>query len=334
MTWRRHLTTIPVAALVAGLATACTPGAETVRLTATFDDVRHLAPRHAVRIADARVGTVAAIALDGHRARVTLDVEPDVPVPVDTMAVIRQTSLLGENYVELRLPPGIDPTDAPALADGDEIDDTMTVVELEDLMREGTAVLGAISASDVDVILDAAVEGIGDRGPQLNRLVGRLADLSTEYASYGDDLGAIIEGLAELGADLEAGRGDIAAAIDAAAGAGETAARQRERLVASLEAVAEASRAAEDGMLTHADELSRLFDDLVPVTGTLVDQREQMVEILEGLVRFNERLPTATPNRPLQIYARMRSESGFEQTLVELVNALEEQVLGDEEEAG
>ena len=96
-----------LAVVAVGLAAAgCTlPGRVSgpVQLEATFDDVGDLVVDHAVEVADVRVGRVAHIELtDDFHALVTLEVQDDLQLPVDSVAVLRQTSLLGEKFIELR----------------------------------------------------------------------------------------------------------------------------------------------------------------------------------------------------------------------------------------
>jgi phospholipid/cholesterol/gamma-HCH transport system substrate-binding protein len=236
--------------------------------------------------------------------------------------VIRQSSLLGENYVELRLPDG-DPRELPRLEDGDTLEQTATAVELEDLVREATGVIGAITAGDVDTILQAGVEGIGGRGGQLNGLLERLADLSTEYASYGQDVDAVLDGLAELGTDLADGSDQLVAAIDAAAAASAAGVRQRDRLIDSLDEFARFSRAnTEEVLEPYAQDLTRLAADLVPVTRTLAGERERLLVTLDGLVTFADDLAAATPQGPVEIFGYAHSEGGQEEQLLDLLDEL------------
>ncbi|WP_449065948.1 MlaD family protein [Planomonospora algeriensis] len=96
-------------ALVLATSAACSlqtlgaPSGE-LTLTAVFDDVQSLVAGHSVQVADVRIGSVTDIRLEGYRARVTLSVEDGHRVPEGTSAVVAKTSILGENYVELRLP--------------------------------------------------------------------------------------------------------------------------------------------------------------------------------------------------------------------------------------
>jgi phospholipid/cholesterol/gamma-HCH transport system substrate-binding protein len=71
-----------------------------------------------VRVADVYVGRVRKIELVNWVATVTLDLEPNVKLPVNTLAKIGQTSLLGSQHVQLDAPPNPSPQ---LLRNGDTI---------------------------------------------------------------------------------------------------------------------------------------------------------------------------------------------------------------------
>lgn len=98
-----------------------------LRLTAAFDELGGLKVRAPVVIAGVRVGTVAGIALgDDYRARVVLDLTPEVELPVDTSASIVTAGILGDRYVSLQLG-----GEEEVLRDGEEIAFTESAVILE-----------------------------------------------------------------------------------------------------------------------------------------------------------------------------------------------------------
>jgi phospholipid/cholesterol/gamma-HCH transport system substrate-binding protein len=71
-------------------------------LFATFDDIGGLSSRAPVRISGVKVGTVDSIGLDEDlRARVVLDLDPDLALSVDTAAAIRTSGLLGDQFIAL-----------------------------------------------------------------------------------------------------------------------------------------------------------------------------------------------------------------------------------------
>ena len=70
-----------------------------------FLDVLDLVPQSGVRVADVAVGRVEDIELsDDWTALVTVEVNGDVDLPANAVAMIQQSSLLGEKYVELAAP--------------------------------------------------------------------------------------------------------------------------------------------------------------------------------------------------------------------------------------
>jgi phospholipid/cholesterol/gamma-HCH transport system substrate-binding protein len=99
-------------------------------LYATFDDIGGLKPHAPVVIAGVKVGQVVSVGLDGDlRARVALDVDPEVEIPTDSSAAIRTAGVLGDQYLELE--PG---ADTQRLGPGDSIPYTRGAVSIERLI--------------------------------------------------------------------------------------------------------------------------------------------------------------------------------------------------------
>ena len=104
------------------------PGGLTVY--ADFDEIGGLKPRAQVVISGVKVGQVASIALDdNYRARVKMDLDARLKLPIDTSASIVTSGLLGDRYVSLQL--GGEPE---TLKPGDRIAMTESAVVLERLI--------------------------------------------------------------------------------------------------------------------------------------------------------------------------------------------------------
>ena len=289
---RRAAGAILALALLGGcsLRTAGSPQGD-LTLTARFDDVNELVVGHAVQIADVPVGTVTGVDLDGHRALVTMSIEDGVRVPVGTRAEVAKTSLLGENYVALLFPPGIDPTTSATLETGAEITDTGTAADFEQLTAQATEVLGALVADDLATIVDAGAEGLGERGPQLGALLEQLQGVVGTYAEQRDDIAAAIDGFAAMGEDLAAGSGTIDEALVELAQATSVLASDRERLVTTLEALTRMATATNDAVLEpHADELAALLERLGPIVAEVAAQRETLERFIAGQLLFITRI--------------------------------------------
>jgi phospholipid/cholesterol/gamma-HCH transport system substrate-binding protein len=97
---------------------------------ADFDEIGGLKPRAQVVISGVKVGQVASIALDDkYRARVKLDLDAHLKLPVDTSASIMTSGLLGDRYVSLQLG-----GESEILKPGDRIAMTESAVVLERLI--------------------------------------------------------------------------------------------------------------------------------------------------------------------------------------------------------
>jgi phospholipid/cholesterol/gamma-HCH transport system substrate-binding protein len=99
-------------------------------LYATFDQIGGLTARSPVVVSGVEVGQVSSIVLDEDlRARVELDVDPSLELPVDTSASIMTQGVLGNQFVALE-PGGED----ELLQPGEEIAFTESAVLLERLI--------------------------------------------------------------------------------------------------------------------------------------------------------------------------------------------------------
>lgn len=101
-----------------------------LKLYAAFDEIGGLRPRAPVSISGVKVGQVASVELDEFlRARVTLDLDPNLELSVDSAAEIRTEGVLGDQFVALE--PG---AEEELLGSGDEIAFTRDAISIERLV--------------------------------------------------------------------------------------------------------------------------------------------------------------------------------------------------------
>ncbi|MDJ0786721.1 MAG: outer membrane lipid asymmetry maintenance protein MlaD [Myxococcota bacterium] len=101
-----------------------------LRLSASFDEIGSLSERAPVVISGVKVGQVTSVTLgEDLRAEVTLDVDRDLELPVDTFASIRTAGLLGDQFIALE--PG---GDDELLADGGYLSFTKSALNIERLV--------------------------------------------------------------------------------------------------------------------------------------------------------------------------------------------------------
>jgi phospholipid/cholesterol/gamma-HCH transport system substrate-binding protein len=104
-------------------------GEKGYELSATFSSVSGLKEGAPVEMAGVPVGRVEAIELKNGRAVLKIWLKASLQLEDDAIASVRTKGLIGEKY--LRLAPGASPD---LLVDGDEIVETESVVDIEDLI--------------------------------------------------------------------------------------------------------------------------------------------------------------------------------------------------------
>lgn len=286
----RALAAVLVLAVLApacSLRTAGSPKGDLV-LTATFDDVSNLVVGHSVKLADVTIGTVTGVRLDGYRARVTMSIEGGHPLPVDTTAVLAKTSLLGEQYIELRLPttpPG--GAGGRLLHAGDEITRTTSEAEFEEVTERAIEFLGAVTANDVSTIVSTGAAALGGRGHELNELLADLSTVVTDLDSQRAQIATTIDGFGRLTRDLAANDQRVAGLVDDLAGASVTLAANRDRMVAALRGIRNMSEVSTSTVLVpHLNDLIHTLHDLDPIVATLAGQRPLIESLLESVDQF------------------------------------------------
>src|SRR4051794_16338496 len=213
-------------------------GDESYAVQIQFADVLDLVPQSGVRVADVPVGRVEDIALsDDWTAVVTVEVEGNVALPANAVAMIQQSSLLGEKYVELAAP-GNEPATGE-LQDGALItlNRTNRNVEVEELLGALSLVLnggGIAQLQTINAELGQAMEGregaIRDTLSQLDTFIGGLDQQKTE-------INRALDGVNALAATLSAGTGTITTALDTIGPGLDVVTQQRDLLVGMLQSL-------------------------------------------------------------------------------------------------
>jgi phospholipid/cholesterol/gamma-HCH transport system substrate-binding protein len=101
-------------------------------LSASFDEIGSLSVRAPVVISGVKVGTVSSIELgDDLRARVVLDLDAALEIPIDSTAGIRTAGLLGDQFIAVE--PG---AEEDLLISGDSFAFTDSAINLESLIGQ------------------------------------------------------------------------------------------------------------------------------------------------------------------------------------------------------
>ncbi|MDI3405343.1 MCE family protein [Streptomyces cavernicola] len=208
--------------------------ADAYRVTVDFRDVLDLVPQSAVKVDGVTVGAVEKVELNGWHARVRLRVDRKVKLPGNAVADLRQTSMLGEKYVQLSPPPQGAPVGR--LRDGARIPLSRSGrnPEIEEVLSALSALLnggGVAQLKTITVELNKALEG------RENRVRSLLKELDTFVGGLDDqraDIVRALKGVDRLAKRLKREKNTVGRAVDTLPGALDVLADQREDLTKML----------------------------------------------------------------------------------------------------
>jgi phospholipid/cholesterol/gamma-HCH transport system substrate-binding protein len=188
---------------------------DAITITAEFTDALNVVPRTAVMVDDVPVGQVSQVDRVGWHARVTMQVRKNLDLPANTVAEIRQTSLLGEKYVALVDPVGAAPTGR--LSDGDDIPLSATSrnPEVEEVLGALSFVLSGGGIGQLRTISTELNKMMGGRTDEMRDLLGRISTLVATLDDQKGDIITAMDAVDRLAATLSRESKSIGAAIDA-----------------------------------------------------------------------------------------------------------------------
>jgi phospholipid/cholesterol/gamma-HCH transport system substrate-binding protein len=251
MSPRRPTTALLAAALAASVLSGCgfrgaasipLPGGEgqgpdAYQVSIEFEDVLDLVVQSAVKVDDVTVGSVESIEVDDYTARVVVNVNPEVELPANSTASIRQTSLLGEKFVSLDAPP--DSEARGELQDGAVIglDQTTRSAEIEEVLSALSLVLNGGSLEQLQVINREVVATLEGREDRIRSVLGELESFVGGLDAQKGQIVRALDSLDRLSARLVTERQTIATALEEIPAGVEVLTDQREDLTEMLVAL-------------------------------------------------------------------------------------------------
>jgi phospholipid/cholesterol/gamma-HCH transport system substrate-binding protein len=289
------------------------------RVTVQFADVLDLVPQAAVKVDDVVVGRVESIGLggaDGWTAQVVLAVNGDVELPADSVASLRQSSLLGEKFVELAAP--AEP--APArLADGALItaDRTNRHTEVEEVFGALSLLLNGGGIGQLQTINRELTDVLTGNEPRIRAFLSNVDQLVTDLDSHRDDITAALDGLNQLSATLAGRQDQIKGALTDLTPGLRALTEQRGALVTMLQSLDTLSDVAVDTIDRGRDDMVADLQALAPVLGRLADAGQSLPQALEILPTFPFTDPVldAVKGDYLNVFVSVEPEEGFTQPL-------------------
>jgi len=145
-----------------------------------------------VRVADVYVGRVREIALKNWVATLTLDLQPGIKLPVNTLATIGQTSLLGSQHVQLDSPPDPSPQ---LLRNGDTIPlkNSSAFPTTERVLASIATILRGGGIQNLDSIQTEVNNLLTGRADQIREFLNRLDTFTDELNQQRQDITRAID---------------------------------------------------------------------------------------------------------------------------------------------
>jgi phospholipid/cholesterol/gamma-HCH transport system substrate-binding protein len=201
-----------------------------------FRDVLDLVPQSTVKINDVTVGKVSKVKLKGYVAEVTVEIPGDVKLPDNARAEIRQTSLLGEKFVQLQTPaePG-----SGKLSDGDVIglDRTGRNPEVEEVFGALALLLNGGGVGQLKTIFSELNNAFEGREPELRSVLTQIRTFMGQLDANKESIVAVLENTNRLSLELKKQDRTIKSALDDIPNALRSVNRQRDDLVKLLKAL-------------------------------------------------------------------------------------------------
>lgn len=264
-------------------------GDQPYQVKVRFKDVLDLVPNAAVRVNDVPVGRVSNVGLAANtwQAEASVVVNGDVRLPANATARLRQSSLLGEKYVELAKPPSPEP-ERGRLRDGAQIsvDRTGRNPEVEEVLGALSLLLnggGVAQLQSITKELNAALEG---REGDVRGLLSNVNNLVAGLDAQRDDITRALDSVNRLGASLNNQRDDIDVALRDLEPGLKVLNDQRQQLVTMLKSLDKLSGVATDVVDRSKDDLVHNLQQLQPTLNQFAAAGDDLPKSLQLLFTY------------------------------------------------
>jgi phospholipid/cholesterol/gamma-HCH transport system substrate-binding protein len=274
-------------------------GPATIDVKGTFSDVSDLAVGAPVQLADITVGNVKSITLSGSGTTATVDmtVRKDAHVPADVTAQLRQTTILGEHYVDL-VPGSIS---GARLDDGAVLAKTEVVPGIQQLVSAGSEVFGAVNAAQLAQIVDNGAQGFGGQSGNLRQLLDDFNTVVAGYASRSGEIQSIVNQVDQLSSSLAPSAQANADAVSSLAQTTTILAQQSDQFVGLLQALDNLAQQGHSILQSGLGQTEDQINALSAVAQQLAVHQRDLAIALEELPAHNAATAAFTVNNYVQV---------------------------------
>ncbi len=251
-------------------------GENPMQIKVLFRDVLDLVPQSTVKVNDVTVGKVKSIKLKGYVAEVALEVPKDLDLPDNARAEIRQTSLLGEKFVQLAAPTEPGPG---KLSNNDVIglDRSGRNPEVEEVFGALSLLLNGGGVGQLKTIFAELNNAFDGREAEFRSVLTQIRIFMSQLDQNKESVVAAIENTNRLAIEIRKQDGVIKSALDDVPDTLRSVNRQRDDLVKLLEALQRLSGVGVRVIQASKESTINSLRDLAPV--------------LEGFAKAGENFP-------------------------------------------
>jgi phospholipid/cholesterol/gamma-HCH transport system substrate-binding protein len=239
-------------------------GDNPMKIKVMFRDVLDLVPQSTVKVNDVTVGKVSEVKLKGYVAEVTVEIPGDVQLPDNARAEIRQTSLLGEKFVQLA-PPQEPGTGKLSNNDVIGLDRTGRNPEVEEVFGALALLLNGGGVGQLKTIFSELNNAFEGREPELRSVLTQIRSFMGQLDQNKGSIVAVLENTNRLALELRKQDGTIKSALDDIPNALRSVNRQRDDLVKLLEALERLSGVGVRVIRASKESTINSLRDLAPV---------------------------------------------------------------------
>lgn len=297
----RLKTLVALVLAVAGLV-SCSSGKSDGQVVAYFVDAGDLVPGATVQVSDVEIGTVSDIALvlqDGEMlARVTMDVPAEERISANGLtALIRQTSLLGEQFVELKS----GGAGAPYVGEEDitiPVSQTDKRVAIETVLEDVSGFVGEGGLEDLNQFTHAQALILENRGAKFGQVIDELERFTRVLAERRLDVGAAIDSLADAGSTLVENKQTLDDFLDSLEDANAVLADEGDRFGDLFVALQRFGRVNARFLAKHEDNIDRNFRNLRPIFRAIASADGELRTDISQLKTFLQLFPKSLGGGP------------------------------------
>ncbi|MDT0202020.1 MCE family protein [Nocardioides sp. AE5] len=312
-TSQRLAAAVAVVAVVLGVLWWRSSGEEPIRVTADFADTTGLYVGNEVQYLGVPVGKVTAIEPAGTTMTVHLELDPGTEVPAEAGAVVMQSSLVTDRYVEL----GPVYTGGPTLASGAHIDadHTRSPANMDQIVASIDDLVLALDATtpggkDVGDLLEVAARAMDGNGARTREAIVAGEEALRTINANGADLTALTSNLATLAEAVAARDATLRSFSASITETSTVVAGQRQSITATLAALDSLVGTVDDFVATNREVLGTDLAQVLEVTRVIRSQQASLAEAFDTAPTLAENLTRAYDQRTGRLRVQFNTDTG------------------------